>query len=100
MKKGQIVTCIYADIHPLILRYYKYIPVKGGRYTVRDIRPFNAEGGLLLEEIRNTPIFLPHYSGYIEPAFSQDRFRIAGEESFEIDRVEEDIKRRNLIQSN
>ena len=100
MKPGQKIVCINGEVHPVIKKLYKEFPILKGIYTVRCIRPLNAEGGILLNELRNTPVYLPHYGGYIEPAFAQERFRLCGEETFEEDRVEIDIKKRHLIQSN
>lgn len=43
-------------------------------YTVREIRPAGAEGGILLEEIKNPPCYFPHFGGNLEPAFHPKRF--------------------------
>ena len=43
-------------------------------YTIRSVRPAGAEGGVLLEEIKNDPIFFQAYQGKLEPAFKSNRF--------------------------
>lgn len=102
MKPGQKVRCMNGDFHPQIIRggMFEFFPVKNEVYTIREIRPFNAEGGILLMEIHNKPVYFPHYDGFMEPAFAQDRFKVCGEEFTEDDRVEISIKTRNIIQSN
>jgi len=35
-----------------------------------------AEGGILLEEVKNAPIFFNLYQGKLEPAFHRNRFRL------------------------
>lgn len=74
-KKDQVV-CINGDfsMYPMINQHYKSLPTEGNIYTVREIRPSNAEGGILLEEIINPTIWFEHYQGNLEPAFSPKRF--------------------------
>jgi len=100
MKKGQNIICINGDFHPDLRKFFGKLPMKDVVYKVREVRGFNAESGVLLEEIKNKAILLSHYGGYLEPAFSQDRFLVCGMDYVEVDRVEVDIKKKHIIQSN
>lgn len=76
MKVGMKVVCINDDfsMHPFISEHYKNLPKKDKTYTIRQVRPAGAEGGILLEEIKNPPIFFTLYQGKLEPAFNPKRF--------------------------
>lgn len=75
MKSGDLVTCIDDIIfHANTMDVYKQWPAKGKDYVVREVRPAAAEGGILLEEIKNAPIYFPFMQGYLEPAFNPNRF--------------------------
>ena len=95
-KPGQRVVCIDGDfsMHPMIFEHYSCLPKKDQIYTVRKIRPAGAEGGILLEEIKNDPIFFHAYQGKLEPAFKATRFAPLDElESEEAEKAVEELLR-------
>ena len=100
-KVGQKIVCINGDfsMHPFISEHYKVLPVKDKTYTVRQVRPTGAEGGILLDEIKNPPIFFTLYQGKLEPAFNPKRFvpldEFYGEEAEKA--VEELLKEVDLV---
>lgn len=75
-KVGMKVVCIDGDfsMHPMIFEHYQQLPSQDQVYTVRAVRPMGAEGGILLEEIKNAPVFFAHFQGKLEPAFHPRRF--------------------------
>lgn len=75
-KPGQKVVCINADfsMYPMINEHYKALPKEKQTYTVREVRPMGAEGGILLEELKNNLVFFPHFGGKLEAAFNPKRF--------------------------
>ena len=85
MKVSDLVVCINDDFTDLILKIgadkfikdFQQLPVKDKIYTIREIRPEidGTPSGLVLEEIRNKPVFLPYFQGYAEPGFATSRFR-------------------------
>lgn len=89
MKPGDRVVCVNGDFHPEIAKYFQQLPIKDKEYTIRTVRPIGAEGGILLEEIKNKSIFFKMYQGNLEPAFHPNRFRVV-EPTKEIERVESD----------
>jgi len=95
-KPGTKVVCINSDfsMHPMIVEHYQALPLKDQVYTVREVRPMGAEGGILIEELKNTPVFFAHFGGKLEPAFNPKRFaplnEIESEEATEA--VEEMLK--------
>lgn len=101
MKTGSKVICIDGLFnHPNIGKCFSHLPITGREYTIREIRPINADGGVLLKEIKNAKIFFATYQGYLEPAFDRGRFREIEKEEVEVDRLKEDTKRKELIKSN
>lgn len=77
-KKGDRVVCI--DDRPSTLKTmarFRYWIVKDTIYTVREQRPEGAEGGILLEEAKNPPVYFEHFMGKLEPAYHPGRFRKA-----------------------
>jgi len=89
MKPGDRVICVNSDFHPEITKFFQNLPVKDKEYIIRAVRPIAAEGGILLEEVKNTPIFFKLYQGKLEPAFHPNRFRMA-EPVKSMERVEEE----------
>ena len=76
-KQGDKVICTN-DLPPLQgwNHCFKQWPVKGDKYTVRRCyQALNGDWGVLLEEIKNPPIFHTVLNGNIEPGFSHNRFR-------------------------
>lgn len=75
-KVGQKVVCIDGNfsMHPHINNHYQALPIENQIYTVRAVRPMGAEGGILLEELVNAPIYFELYQGKLEPAFNPKRF--------------------------
>lgn len=76
-KPGTRVICVNSDfsMYPMITEHYQALPIKNNVYTVKEVRPMGAEGGILLEELSNSPVFFPHFGGKMEPAFNPNRFR-------------------------
>ena len=72
---GQKVVCI--DDSPstpeTMINFVKWVK-KDETYTIRSIRPAGAEGGILLDEVKNPPVHFPHFGGNLEPAFHPRRF--------------------------
>lgn len=76
--KGDKVVCIDdSPSTPRTMLRFRYWIVKDSIYTVRDQRPQGAEGGILLEEIKNPPVYFEHFMGKLEPAYHPSRFRKA-----------------------
>jgi hypoxanthine phosphoribosyltransferase len=75
-KKGQKVVCIddSRSTRKTMERFEEWIE-KDRVYTIREQRPQGAEGGVLLEEVKNPPAYFPQVMGKIEPAFAPRRFR-------------------------
>lgn len=75
MRKGQKVVCVddrYSNA--VTMKNFKEWIKRDETYTVREIRPVGAEGGILLEEVKNPPVFYPAFGGHLEPAFHPRRF--------------------------
>lgn len=89
MRVGDKVVCINGDFHPEIAKHFQYLPEKDKEYIVRAVRPIAAEGGILLEGLKNKPIFFKLYQGNLEPAFHPNRFRLA-EPIKKLEKVEEE----------
>jgi hypothetical protein len=91
-KPGMKVVCIDGDfsMHPMIFEHYQSLPKQDQVYTIRKVRPMGAEGGVLLEEIKNDPVFFVHFQGKLEPAFHPRRFVPLDE--FESEEVEEAVE--------
>ena len=89
MRVGDKIICINGDFHTEVAKFFQSLPVKDKEYIVRAVRPMAAEGGILLEEVKNAPIFFNLYQGKLEPAFNPNRFRMA-EPIKSLERVEED----------
>lgn len=74
--KGDKVVCIDDSGNTLAtMRKFSSWPVRDEIYTVREQRPEGAEGGVLLEEIKNEPVYFQQVMGKLEPAYHPDRFR-------------------------
>jgi hypothetical protein len=91
MKKADKVICIDDDfsMYSTIHEFYSHLPVKNEIYTIREVRPKAAEGGILLKEIRNKPIYNAQYMGNLEPAFHPRRFVPLEETELKIEIKEE-----------
>lgn len=75
-KQGEQVVCIDASPStPTTMSKFETWPSKDEIYRIREQRPSGAEGGVLLEEIKNPPVYFEQVMGKLEPAFSPDRFR-------------------------
>jgi len=79
-KVGQKVVCV-DDRHSndITMAAFKQWVKRDEQYTIRVVRPHAADGGVLLEEIKNPPKYIAAYAGNLEPAFHPRRF-IAVEE--------------------
>jgi len=84
MKAGDKVVCIddliKPEILPTVAKYYKQWVNKDGIYTVRDI--VDNDGivfGILLQELKNDPIYIDLIDKVQEPAFGMFRFRVVQE---------------------
>lgn len=90
MKKfsiGQKVVCIN-DRHnnnPEVMKCFKQWIIANTTYIVRVIRPIDAGGGILLEEINNPSCYFSEYAGNLEPAFHPTRFVPLQDVAVEID---------------
>lgn len=80
MRTGDKVVCvddsIRAELMPTIVKYYKNWVSRDQVYTVRQV--VDNDGivdGVLLEEIRNEPIYIELIDKKQEPAFGLFRFR-------------------------
>lgn len=77
---GSKIICvddsIRAEILPTVAKYYKNWVSRDKIYTIREV--FQNEGiveGVLLEEVRNKPIYIELIDKKQEPAFGLFRFR-------------------------
>lgn len=82
MKPGTRVLCVDDSILPdhivAVVNHFPNWVLKGSRYTIREF--LDNDGivpGVLLEEVRNPPIFIPLIGRWQEPAFALWRFREA-----------------------
>lgn len=80
MKKGDRVVCIDASIKPGKLAYVGYAYPnwikEGSTYTIRAILPNDdIVPGVLLEEVRNSPVYIHLLGREQEPAFGTFRFK-------------------------
>lgn len=80
MKEGTKVMCIDDLIKPemmvTICNYYNNWVKKGKTYTIRQIlQNDDIVHGVLLEEVRNEPIYIELIGREQEPAFGMFRFR-------------------------
>ena len=75
MKVNDKVVCL-DDNFPMEItsKWFEQLPIKNEIYTIREIRPAGAEGGILLNELRNKPKYFEVFKGHLEPAFSPKRF--------------------------
>jgi hypothetical protein len=83
-QRGEKVVCI--DDSPstaTTMSKFETWPKEGEVYRVRDQRPSGAEGGVLLEELRNPPVYFAQVMGKLEPAFNPARFRRMEEQKSE-----------------
>lgn len=81
-KRGEKVVCVDASHStPTTMSKFRTWPSQDEVYRVRDQRPEGAEGGLLLEELRNPPVYFEQVMGKLEPAFNPKRFRRVEEEA-------------------
>lgn len=80
MKTGVKVVCIDDGIKPemimTICNYYGNWVKKGKTYTVREVlQNDDIVHGVLLDEVRNEPIYIDLIGKKQEPAFGMFRFR-------------------------
>lgn len=80
MKVGAKVRCIDEAIKPNMLltisKYYQNWVQNGKMYTVREVlQNDDIVHGVLLDEIRNEPIYIELIGKKQEPAFGMFRFR-------------------------
>jgi hypothetical protein len=91
-RKGQKVVCVndrYSNMSTM-KKFNQWI-VRDEIYTVRQHRPEGAEGGVLLEEIVNPPMYVKVFGGSLEPAFHPSRFVPLNEEEMENKEVIKEI---------
>lgn len=86
MRAGDKVVCvddsIRAEILPTVAKYYKNWVSRDKVYTVRQV--VDNDGivdGVLLEELRNEPIYIELIDKKQEPAFGTFRFRLLQEDA-------------------
>jgi hypothetical protein len=79
MQPGDKVICVNSYIAPHTAQEIrKDVPNwvrKGETYTIREIVDFDFVVGLLLEEIKNPPIYFKAVDKVVEPTFLMSRFR-------------------------
>ena len=93
---GQKIACIddrYSN--EATMQHFKQWIERDKTYTVRQVRPHGAEGGILLEEIKNPPCYFPQFGGNLEPAFNPRRF-VAVEEFYN-EEEETQTKEKELV---
>lgn len=86
MRVNDKVVCIddsiRAEIMPTIIKHYKNWVERDKVYTIREV--LQNDGiveGVLLNEIRNTPIYIELIDKKQEPAFGMFRFRVMQEDA-------------------
>ena len=86
MRVNDRVICvddsIRAELMPTIVKYYKNWVSRNQIYTVRQV--VDNDGiidGVLLDEIRNEPIYIELIDKKQEPAFGMFRFRLLQEDA-------------------
>ena len=84
MQQGSRVICvddtIRGEVMPTIIKYYKNWVQRDKIYTIREIVDNdNIVQGVLLNEIRNEPIYIELIDKKQEPAFGMFRFRLLQE---------------------
>jgi hypothetical protein len=80
MKVGQKVLCVDDSIKIgelfTVGKHYKQWIKSGNKYTIREILDNNdIVTGVLLEEVKNSPIYIKLIGREQEPAFRLNRFR-------------------------
>ena len=75
-KKGDKVICVDDSGRPESMKYFQQWPQYGEEYTIRDIFYTSPRKGYacLLEEIHNSPTFIPYLGREEEPSFGLWRF--------------------------
>ena len=81
MRQGSKIICvddsIRAELMPTVIKYYKNWVIRNKVYTVREVVTNNGiVDGVLLNEIRNEPIYIELIDKKQEPAFGMFRFRL------------------------
>ena len=72
---GQTIICVDDRFsNEVTMAMFQHWIIRDEEYVVRAARPEGAEGGILLEEIKNEPVLVPHFGGKLEPAFHPKRF--------------------------
>ena len=76
------MVCIDASYStPTTMSKFRSWPTRDEIYRVREQRPEGAEAGVLLEEVKNPPVYFEQVMGKLEPAFNPGRFRRLREEA-------------------
>lgn len=86
MRQGSKIICvddsIRAELMPTVIKYYKNWVIRNKVYTVREVVTNNGiVDGVLLNEIRNEPIYIELIDKKQEPAFGMFRFRLLQEDA-------------------
>ena len=73
MRPGEQVICVDASKNPHTdYSMFSGWVKEGQKYTVRTVE--DSGNRILLEEIKNSPIYFSHVMGKAEPGFSKKRF--------------------------
>jgi hypothetical protein len=96
-KTGDKVVCIDArETHPEIMKHFTHWLTEGKIYKVRGTREFNGIQSVLLEGLKNPPMYNPELFGYCEPGYASVRFRKADNDDIllsELEKIEETEKK-------
>jgi hypothetical protein len=77
MKVGDKVICVDSSLpHPEIAKHFDKWVEQDKTYIIRGKRLWYGEYSLLLEEIKNPPMYNPEIMGNCEPGYSIKRFRL------------------------
>jgi len=90
-KIGDIVVCVNdAKTNPRIDMDFQQWIKRDEKYTIRATSmDLNGQYGVLLEEIKNEPIYLKLLGGSFEPRFASNRFRKIEDDTLKNEKVEE-----------
>ena len=89
-KTGDTVICINDEpVHPEIMKHFSHWIQKGKVYKIRATREWNGKQSVLLQGIKNPPMYNPELFGQCEPGYASERFRKADNDDILLNRLEE-----------
>jgi hypothetical protein len=92
-KTGDTIVCIDArETHPEIMKHFTHWLTEGKIYKVRGTREFNGIQSVLLEGLKNPPMYNPELFGHCEPGYASIRFRKATSDDILLDQLEKSQK--------